>query len=423
MDAEFNTHKGMFMGNQGRFRSLTPGLRAGALALAIVFALSVATEAAHAQSFQVIHNFTGPDGALPKSGLTIRGGKLYGTTWAGHEGSGWGGVFQLRLHNGFWIFQDLHVFDGQPLDRVVFGPNGTLYGTSPSNLVSYYYGYIFNITIPVNVCATVGCIWPATVVYGFSGGSDGATPKGAALVFDSAGDMYGTTSAGGSGNGVVYKVTPSGTQTPIHTFAGTPDGGTPYSGVIFDSVGNLYGVTEAGGASGNGAVYELSPNGGGWNEQVIYSFTGGNDGGNPVGGLVMDAAGNLYGTTASGGTGGGGTIFELSPNGGSWNYSLLYSFSGTATCGSWAEPSFDTAGNLYGTTLCDGATGNGNIWELTNSGNGFTYSSLYDFTGGTDGKRSYGNIAFDSSGNLYGTTVNGGANSLGEVWEFTPQAH
>ncbi len=413
------------MSNLVRFRSSTPGLRAvattAALALAIVFALPLATPAAQAQSFQVIHNFTGPDGALPKAGLTIRSGKLYGTTWAGHEGSGWGGVFQLRPHNSAWLFQDLHVFDGQPLDRVVFGPNGTLYGTSPSNLVSYYYGYIFNVTVPVNVCQTVGCIWPATVVFGFGGGSDGATPKGAALVFDGAGNMYGTTSAGGSGNGTVYTVTPSGAQSPIYTFAGTPDGATPYSGVIFDTAGNLYGVTEAGGASGSGAVYKLSPNGGGWTEQVIYSFTGGNDGSNPVGGLIMDGAGNLYGTTASGGTGGGGTVFELSPNGGGWSYNLLSSFNGTANCGPWAEPSFDPAGNLYGTTLCDGATGKGNIWELVNSGSGWTYDSLHDFSG-PDGNRPYSTVVFDASGNLYGTTSSGGANGLGEVWEFTPQS-
>jgi uncharacterized repeat protein (TIGR03803 family) len=409
----------MFMSNVGRIRSLRVGANMAALALAIL-AVAAVPNTARAQ-LQVIHAFSGPDGALPKAGLTIRGGKLYGTTWAGHQGTGWGGVYQLRAHNGAWIFQDLHVFDGMPLDRVVFGPNGTLYGTSPSNLVSYYYGYIFNVTAPINVCQTVGCIWPASVIFGFGGGSDGATPKGAALVFDSAGNMYGTTSAGGSGNGTVYTVTPSGVQSVIYAFAGTPDAATPYSGVIFDSAGNLYGVTQAGGASGNGAVYELSPNGGTWTEQVIYSFTGGNDGSNPVGGLVMDGAGDLYGTTASGGTGGGGTVFELSPNGGSWSYNLLNSFSGTGNCGPWAEPAFDTSGNLYGTTLCDGASADGNIWELANSGNGFTYSSLHDFNG-SDGKQPYSNVAFDTSGNLYGTTASGGANDLGEVWEFVPQS-
>ena len=382
--------------------------------------LTMFAMAAQAQTFQVIHTFTGPDGAIPKAGVTLdRGGKIYGTTYAGHEGTGWGGVFQMRQHNGVWIFGTLQIFDGQPLDRVVFGPNGTLYGTSPSNLVSYHDGYIFNLRPPLNVCTTVMCNWNATVLYGFSGGGDGATPKGAALVFDHAGNMYGTTTAGGSGNGVVYQLTPAGVQTPLYAFGGSPDGATPYSGVIFDNAGNIYGVTTAGGASGNGAVYELSPNGGGYSEQVIYSFTGGNDGSNPIGGLVVDNAGNLYGTTATGGTGGGGTVFELSPNGSNWNYSLLYSFSGGASCGPWAELTFDSASNLYGTTQCDGATGNGNVFKLTNSGGSFSYSSIYDFSGGNDGKRPYSTVAFDAAGNMYGTTSLGGANLSGVVWEIT----
>jgi len=410
------------MGNQRKFGNLTSlSFRTMAAMALTVFALTAFAAAAHAQSFQVIHTFTGPDGAIPRAGLSIdRGGKLYGTTYAGHEGSGWGGVYQMRQHGSSWVFGTLQIFDGQPLDRVVFGPNGTLYGTSPSNLVSYHYGYIFNLRPPLNVCTTVMCNWDASVLYGFSGGNDGATPKGAALVFDRAGNMYGTTTSGGSGNGVVYELSPGGVQTPIYQFAGSPDGATPYSGVVFDSAGNLYGVTTAGGASGNGAVYELSPNGGGWTEQVIYSFTGGSDGSNPVGGLVVDGAGNIYGSTANGGSGGGGTVFELSPNGGGWSYNLLHSFSGGANCGPWAEPSFDSAGNLYATTLCDGLTGNGNVFELVNSGGNFTYSSVYDFTGGNDGKRPYSNVAFDSSGNLYGTTSVGGADTSGVVWEITP---
>lgn len=405
----------------GQFRG--SGARMAGLALMIGLVLILfGTHSAHAQTFQVIHTFTGPDGALPKAGLTIdRGGKLYGTTFAGHEGSGWGGVYQLRQHNSAWIYASIHVFDGQPLDRVVFGPNNTLYGTSPSNLVSYHNGYIFNLAPPLNVCTIVNCSWNATVVYGFPGGANGATPKGAALVFDSAGNMYGTTSAGGTGNGVVYQLTPQGTQTPIYTFAGTPDGATPYSGVILDSAGNFYGVTTAGGAAGDGAVYELSPNGGGgWTEQVIYSFTGGNDGSSPTGGLILDHAGNLYGSTANGGANGGGTVFELSPNGGSWQYNLVYSFSGGANCGPWAELSMDPANNLYGTTLCDGANSDGNVWELVKGNGTWTYTSLHDFTGGNDGRSPYSNVTFDSAGNLYGTASTGGADQSGVVWQIVP---
>lgn len=398
--------------------------QAAAMALAAFFTATVLMGAAAQAQFQVIHSFAGPDGALPKAGLTIdRGGKLFGTVWAGHEGSGWGGVYQLRQHNGAWIFATLHIFDGQPLNRVTFGPNGTLYGTSPSNLVSYHHGYIFNLTPPLNVCETVSCYYNATVLYAFGGGGDGSTPQGADLVFDSAGDMYGTTTAGGNGNGVVYELTPSGTETPLYTFNGTPDGAAPYGGVIFDTAGNLYGTTTQGGATGNGAVYELSPNGqGGWTEQVIYSFQGTTDGSYPTGALVFDQSGNLYGATTTGGANGGGTAFELSPSNGSWSFTLLNSFTGTSQCGPWAALTFDQSGNLYGTTLCDGADGHGNVWELVNSGSGFTYNSLHDFTGGTDGNRSYSNVIFDVSGNLYGTTVSGGANGLGEVWEFSPQS-
>jgi uncharacterized repeat protein (TIGR03803 family) len=401
----------MFMGHVTQSRSLI---------LSLLLVLTLVTLGAQAQNFQVIHTFTGPDGAIPRAGVTVdRGGKLYGTTFAGHEGSGWGGVYQMRQHNSAWIFATLQIFDGQPLARVVIGPNSTLYGSSPSNLVSYHNGYLFNLSPPLNVCTTVMCNWNPTVLYGFSGGSDGATPKGAVLVFDHAGNMYGTTSAGGSGNGVVYQLTPAGVQTPIYTFRGSPDGAIPYAGVIFDSAGNLYGTTTAGGASGNGAVYKLSPNGSGYSEQVIYSFTGGNDGSNAIGGLVLDNAGNLFGTTANGGSGGGGTVFELSPNGNSYNYSLLYSFAGAANCGPWAELSFDSAGNLYGTTLCDGATGNGNIFKLTAS-TGFSYSSVHDFSGGNDGKRPISNVALDSAGDMFGTTQVGGADTQGVVWEITP---
>jgi uncharacterized repeat protein (TIGR03803 family) len=420
----------MYMCNATGFRSSRFGVvktaRTAATALALVFAAIMVMSAAAQAQLQVLHTFTGPDGALPKAGLTMdRGGKLYGTTWAGHEGTGWGGVFQLREHNGFWTFASLHIFDGQPLDRVVFGPNGTLYGTSPSNLVSYYYGYIFNLTPPLNVCEVVNCYYNGTVIYGFGGGTSGSTPQGADLIFDSAGNMYGTTKAGGNGNGVVYQLTESDgtwTENVIYTFNGSPDGSAPYSGVIFDPAGNLYGVTTAGGATGNGAVYELSPNGqGGWNEQVIYNFQGTTDGSYPAGGLVFDQSGNLYGTAANGGANGGGTVFELSPSNGSWTFTLLNSFAGTGTnCGPWALLSFDTSGNLYGTTLCDGANGDGNIWELAHSGNNWTYSSLYDFTGGNDGKRPYSNVTFDASGNLYGTASVGGADSLGTVWEFSP---
>jgi uncharacterized repeat protein (TIGR03803 family) len=242
------------------------------------------------------------------------------------------------------------------------------------------------------------------------------------LIFDQAGNIYGTTYLGGSGHGVVYELTRSGsgwTDQPLYTFSG-PDGSSPSNVVIFDSVGNLYGTTTKGGANGFGTVFELSPAGNGWTEKVLYSFQGNSDGSYPTSGLLLDGSGNLYGTTSNGGTGGGGTVFELTPSGGNWTYSLLYSFAGTTNCGPLPGVTMDAAGNLYGTTLCDGANSDGNVFMLTPSGGGWTYSSLYDFTGGNDGKNPHSVVTIDAANNLYGTAAHGGANQSGVVWEITP---
>ena len=415
-----------FIVNLREFRtsSIVPRVGVTAAALAIAFLLvSVSTSTAHAQTYQVIHTFSGPDGAIPVAGLNIdRGGKLYGTVRTGHSGSNWGGAFQLRRGGTGWLFNTLQIFDGTISSRVIFGPNGTLYGTSPNNIAGHPYGYIYNLAPPVNACTSALCPWNFSLLYPFSGGIEGATPLYGDITFDQSGNMYGTTILGGSGVGVVYEMTLSGgqwTEQPIYTFAGSPDGATPYAGVIFDTAGNLYGTTTAGGASGNGTVFELSPSGGGWTEQVIYNFQGGADGGDPVGGLIFDASGNLYGATASGGTGSGGTVFELSPNGSSWTHNVLYNFNGTAACGPWGLLTLQS-GNLYGTTKCDGANSDGNVWQLTSSGSNWTYSSLYDFTGADDGKEPYGNVIFDPSGNVYGTASLGGQHQVGVVWEITP---
>ena len=409
-----------------QFGILTPGLSVGAttaaLALAIVLTV-VTTEAAHAQSFQLLYTFSGGDGAHPIAGLTMdRGGKLYGTVRTGHSGSNWGGAYQLRPAGSGWVFDDLYIFDGTLLGGVVFGPDGVLYGTSPNNIAGHPYGYVYNLRPGVSACKTALCFWDVTLLYAFSGGADGGTPLYGDLIFDQSGNMYGTASLGGSGNGVVYEMTRSGggwSQQPLYAFSGGPDGASPYNGLVFDNAGNLYGTTTQGGASGNGTVFELSPSGGGWTETVIYSFQGGNDGSYPTAGLIFDQSGNLYGATASGGTGGGGTVFELSASGGSWTHSVLYNFTGSAQCGPWGTLVMQ-AGNLYGTTMCDGANNVGNVFELMSSGGGWTYNSLWDFTGGNDGKNPYCSVLFDAAGNLYGTASNGGSHGVGVVWEITP---
>jgi uncharacterized repeat protein (TIGR03803 family) len=270
------------------------------------------------------------------------------------------------------------------------------------------------------------------VLYSFTGGADGSEPYYENLIFDQTGNLYGTTAGGGpAGGGVVFKLTPSGgswTESVLHSFTGE-DGFFPQTGVIFDSTGNLYGTTAMGGLNGKGNVFQLSPSGSGWVATTVYSFQGGADGYQPAGGVIVDRSGNLYGTTPIGGSGGGGTVFELSPSGGSWTFSLQYSWSG-----GWGPDdnlAMDAFGNLYGTTYQDGAYGSGSVFKLTPIGGGWTYTDLHDFNPlviPLEGSGPNGGVTLDASGNLYGTTVYGGSYGgencggigCGVVWEITP---
>ncbi len=154
-------------------------------------------------------------------------------------------------------------------------------------------------------------------------------------------------------------------------------------------------------------------------ENVIYTFTGGGDGANPAGGLIFDQAGNLYGTTLLGGSGGGGTAFELSPSNGDLDVQHALQLPRQET-GPFGSLIMDAAGSLYGTTVGDGAIGQGSVFKLTPSGGSWTYTSLHDFTGGSDGAQPYCSVVFDPDGNLYGTTWYGGTYYAGVVWEITP---
>jgi len=405
------------------------------LPIAVMIALAVVlTPSAQAQTFAVLHNFTGgQDGSQPVAGLTIdQAGNLYGTASAG--GAGYGTVFKLTHKHSAWTLGPLYSFlggnDGAgPVARPVLGKNGTLYGSTAaggggacSKIYEYSgCGMIFNLRPPAAACKSALCFWSETVLYRFAGGSDGAYPIGQ-LVFDQSGDIYGTTFdylQFGS-LGTVFELTPSGggwTKSDAHRFDGT-DGQYPTAGLIFDPSGNLYGTTYYGGAHGYGAVYELTPSGSGWTENVLYSFQNGNDGADVAAGLVFDNSGNLYGAASAGGSGGGGTVFELTPSGGHWTLSVIYSFAGSG--GPASSLVMDTSGNLYGTTVADGAYGAGNAFKLTSSGGGWTYTDLYDFTGDSDGASPFGGVTLDTNGNLYGTTESGGANGYGVIWEITP---
>jgi uncharacterized repeat protein (TIGR03803 family) len=186
--------------------------------------------------------------------------------------------------------------------------------------------------------------------------------------------------------------------------------------VIFDKAGNLYGTASQGGLSGAGVVYQLTPTDSGWTESILYNFSGGSDGGSPTG-QVFDQAGNLYGATALGGSGGGGTVFMLSPSGSNWTYTLLHSFKGSE--GPMTSLSIDASGSLYGTTYLDGAYGLGSVFKLTPSNGGWIFTSLHDFTG-VEGYLASSTVVFDARGNLYGETWAGGAHRDGTLWKITP---
>lgn len=243
------------------------------------------------------------------------------------------------------------------------------------------------------------------VDYTFSG-KDGGMPA-APLISDVKGNLYGTTSSGGGSNlGVVFRLDTANNETILHSFAGgTADGATPYGGLVLDGSGNLYGTTSSGGASGLGTVFKIDTYG---TETVLHSFTGDPDGANPYAGLVMDNSGNLYGTTESSGTSAFGTIFQIDTAG---TETVLHSFTGGATDG--ADPTarmlLDTAGNLYGTTFTGGSGGEGTVFRFDTTTS--TETVLYNFTGGSDGGNPFGGLTRDQSGTLYGTTEIGGVRS------------
>lgn len=320
------------------------------------------------------------------------------------------------------------------------------------------------------VFASAALAQTETVLYSFTGqGGDGGVPSGK-LLSDVAGNLYGTTFAGGSYNGsacastgcgAVYELSlavgGSYTESVIYTFTGGSDGGSPLAGLIMDASGNLYGTTAAGGQTGSsecktggtipgcGVVFELSPkSGGGWTEQVLYTFLGGLDGLQPVAPLAFDASGNLYGTTRLGGSqttacpNGCGEIFELSPNGsGGVKYTKLHAFTGGKDGNEPTAVTIDGAGNLFTTTSHGGNTdcvngGCGTVLELSSTGSGgFRGRILHSFTGKGDGGVPIAGLTLDKAGNLYGSTLLGGyrdgpcqgllgIGGCGVIFEFSP---
>jgi uncharacterized repeat protein (TIGR03803 family) len=287
---------------------------------------------------------------------------------------------------------------------LVRDPEGNLYGTTSSGGAKGN-GTVFEVT-PTGT---------ETVLYSFTY-ADGTYPSGG-LVRDTAGNLYGTTTQGGaSGEGTVFKVDTSGNETVLHSFAGgTTDGAYPYlTRLRMDAAGNLYGVTEEGGASDLGVVFEISSSG---TFSLLYSFAGGTtDGAFPSGPLIRDTEGNLRGTTQAGGASNLGTMFELSSGG---TLTLLHSFAGGTTDGAYPYGGLvqDPKGNLYGTTVGGGASGVGTIYELTTAG---TFTVLQSLISKSDGAYPYGGLVVDIKGDLFGTALQGGKGGYGTVFELIP---
>jgi uncharacterized repeat protein (TIGR03803 family) len=397
--------------------------RSFGIALAIVLVPALAATSAPAQTFKSLFTFANQaQGEFPASAL-IRDAKgdLYGTTYAGGSGNcsgGCGVAFKLDKAGQQTV---LYSFSGTagdgatPDGALVLDAAGNLYGTTLYGGSSGY-GTVYKLSKSGK----------ETVLYSFSGSKeDGQFPM-AGLVRDAAGNLYGTTlysgGAGcnhgaGPGCGTVFKLDKAGRETALYRFTGVAgDGSFPVAGLVRDPAGNLYGTTQGGG-SGFGTVFKLDKTG---KETVLYSFTGGADGRYPqYGYLLRDAAGNLYGTTSSGGSsncsGGCGVVFKVDK---ARNETVLYSF--TETNGDGANPyagvTRDSAGNLYGTTFNGGVFSVGTVFKLDKAGQ---ETVLHNF-GRSDGANPRAAVVHDARGNLYGATQYGGTDDFGTIFKLTP---
>ena len=247
----------------------------------------------------------------------------------------------------------------------------------------------------------------------------------AGLTMGAGGNLFGTTNSGGAGgDGTVFEISASGTESILYSFSVGTDGAYPDAPLAIDSAGNLYGMTYEGGANGDGVVFKLTYGFDGvtvnYTKSSLYSFRGGADGINPDSPLIIDGSGNLYGTTGSGGAANSGVVFRIAPNGAE---SILYTFSGAADGGDPAGGLImDSAGALYGTTQRGGVFGYGTVFKLTpRSNSSYTETVLYSFSGGLDGADPLGGLIMDSAGNLYGTTLQGGVGGYGEIFEIKAQ--
>ena len=377
----------------------------------------------------VLYNYQGGDGCAPYGGvISDPAGNLYGTTYG--DRIHFGTVYELTAGSGGAYTQTvLHTFQGgvegrNPVVGLVRDAAGNLYGTTPIAGTGDS-GTVFEMTPGSDGT------WTMSTIYGFSGGDDGAIPY-SPLVIDAAGNLYGTTSQGGStGNGVVYKLTPGPggwTYSVLYTFNGSDDGSWPVGTIVLDTAGNLYGTTSQAGADGWGTVFKLAPGTSGWTFTLLHTFTGNDDGADSEGGLTIDSKNILYGTTNAGGSGQSGVVFQMRPNvsalpgmSAPWMETVLHAFTG-GDDGAGADRGVvaDAAGNLNGSAE-GGSAGFGIVYRMTPSSTGWSQNVLYTFSGGDDGRFPESRVMVDSAGTIWGTTIAGGTNGCGVAYEVTAQ--
>jgi uncharacterized repeat protein (TIGR03803 family) len=374
----------------------------GTIVVLVLMALT-----AQAQTYHILHTFTGgSDGGYAYTGL-IRGatGSLYGTT-CGTCGQGFGTVYRLDKDGKVILYNFTGGEDGESPGGLTQDAAGNFYGITWAG-GAYGVGTVFKLD-------TTGTL---TVLHSFAG-SDGSTLSGTAfLIWDTTGNLYGTTTLGGAYNlGTVFVLDPVTTHFRVlHSFAGGVDGASPWAGLVRDSSGNLYGTTAGGGdyncsSDGCGVVFKLSRSG---EETILHTFTGA-DGGHPYSTLIRDRSGNLYGSTLYGGTHSAGVLFKLDAGG---TLTVLHSFTGADGSGP-GSLTMDRSGNFYGTTEWGGAYNSGTVFKLDPAG---TETVLHHFHSGADGSGpSSASLVRDAQGNLYGTTGWGGTSGIGVIFALKP---
>ena len=379
-----------------------------------------------------VYSFAGGnDGGFPQGGLVANAkGRMFGVTTS--DGANHSGViFEAAKKNGAWVETPIYTFTGgsdggDPQAGLMIDSAGNLYGTTYMGGQSQApngYGTVFELSPGQNKT------WTFKVLWTFSDGNDGALPSGR-LTMDSSGNVYGTTTEGGTGVvGTVFELSPptnggtNWTESVLYNFTGNSDGGEPMGNVLLGSDGNIYGTTAGYGQYNYGVVYKLTANNGAWSQSVLHAFQGSTDGEVPRDGLIQSASGTLYGTTA-GFDNSYGNVFSLNTDGSS--YASIYNIPSCQSCytgnGPWQTVTMDSSGNLYGTTYADGTNNNGEVFKLIpGQNNAWTAKVLHAFQGGAASNYPYSTVLLGKKGKLYGTSYgNAGQAGFypGNIWEI-----